>query len=326
MPLPTISDVHVNRPLTNVAVAFTQDPANFISRRVFPEVLVDKQTDLYFTWAREDFFRDTAAEVGPTGEAPIDGLRLSTDSYACKVWKLAHLIADQERDNADAPLNLDVVKTEDIMRKLLIRLERLWAQNFFTTGLWTGSTTGTDLVGGADFVTWDNYAASDPVQTIRQQVFYMIRNTGGSFAMQDIKLTLGADVYQKLVDHPRFIERYEHVMPSIMTPDLMAAVLGIGEVVVPMSAYNTAAEGHPATMAFIHGKNALLTYSPQAAAINRPSAGYTFMWRGISPAGPISVRRWRVDSRESDQIEGKMAPGQKVVSAPCGVFFSGAVS
>ena len=33
----------------------------------------------------------------------------------------------------------------------LINRERKWVEAFFTTGKWTGSTTGTDLVGGVDF-------------------------------------------------------------------------------------------------------------------------------------------------------------------------------
>lgn len=322
--LPTASDVHVNRPLTNIAIAVTQDEKNFVAGRVFPTVPVSKKSDTYFIWDRGDFNRDEAAEVGPGGEAPITGLRVSSDSYECKVFKLAAMVSDQERANADQPLNLDVTKTEDITRKLMIRRERRWAERFFTTSVWTGSTTGADLVGGADFVVWSNYAGSDPVTVIRAQAFNLTKNLG--VPMSDLKLTLGAEVFLQLLDHPKFLERYEQVQASIMNEQLMAAVLGIGEVIVPMAVHNTAKEGAAVSMSFIHGKSALLTYSPAGAAINRPSAGYMFMWTGLYAGSGVKVKRWRRERFESDQIEGAIAFDPKATCAFAGVFFSAAVA
>jgi hypothetical protein len=323
--LPTPGDVHVNRPLTNIAIAFMQEERNFVAGRVFPTVPVAKQSDSYYIWDRADFHRDEAREVGPGGEAPIGALRLSTDNYNAKVYKFAHLISDQERANQDEVIDLDRTKTEDVMRKLLIRREKDWATKYFTTGVWTGSTTAADLVGGVDFTVWSNYAASDPVTDIRAQIFHMAKLGVNPLRM---KLTVGAEVFLKLLDHPKFIERFEQVQASILNEQLMASVLGIGEVVVPMSVNNTAAEGATATMAYIHGKSALLTYSPPAAGIDMPSAGYTFAWTGLTGAQGTGVRmkRFRRDVRDSDQIQGESAWDQKVVSSILGVFFSAAVA
>ena len=55
---PGSGDVHVDRPLTQIAIAFSQDPEAFIADRVFPVVPVAKQTDSYFTIASDDWFRD----------------------------------------------------------------------------------------------------------------------------------------------------------------------------------------------------------------------------------------------------------------------------
>ena len=49
MSQPTVSDLHVDRPLTNVSTAFIQQEPRFIATRVFPLVSVAKQTDKYFT-------------------------------------------------------------------------------------------------------------------------------------------------------------------------------------------------------------------------------------------------------------------------------------
>ena len=60
MPNPTFSDVHVNRPLTNISVAWIQEESAFIADKVFPSVAVQKQSDRYFVYFREDWYRDEA--------------------------------------------------------------------------------------------------------------------------------------------------------------------------------------------------------------------------------------------------------------------------
>ena len=43
MAQPTPSDVHIDRPLTNISIAFLQAQDRFIGTRVFPVVPVEKQ-------------------------------------------------------------------------------------------------------------------------------------------------------------------------------------------------------------------------------------------------------------------------------------------
>ena len=57
MPNPTQSDLHVNAPLTNVSIAYMQDPNDFIARKVFPTVPVKKQSDLYWKFSKSDVRR-----------------------------------------------------------------------------------------------------------------------------------------------------------------------------------------------------------------------------------------------------------------------------
>ena len=50
MPLPTISSVHVDRPLTNFSEAILQGPDGFVSRKLFPSVPVDFKSDQYYVF------------------------------------------------------------------------------------------------------------------------------------------------------------------------------------------------------------------------------------------------------------------------------------
>lgn len=315
---PTPGDVHVNRPLTNIAIAFAGN-SKYAHQSVFPSVPVQKQSDSYFIWDRGDFHRDEAQKVGPGGAAPIGALRISLDSYNCDVYKFAHLISDQERANQDDPLDLDTTKAEDVTRKLLLRAEKDWTEKYFTTGKWTGSTSGTDITPAN---LWSNYSTSNPVTDIRAQAFHMSKL---GLPMSEMKLTLGAEVYRVLLDHPKFIERFEQVQVSILNEQLMAAVLGIGEVIVPMSSENTAAENATPSFSFIQGQAALLTYSPSAPSINRPSAGYQFKWAGLTggQGEGLRIKRFRRDVLDSDQIQGESSWDHKLVSSVCGTFFTG---
>lgn len=324
MPLPTPGDVHVSQFLTNIAIAYAKAPI-FGGARIFPEVMVDKDTDKYPIWDRGDFYRNEAKLTGPTGEAPIGDLRLSTDSYACEIRKFAQLVSDAEVRNADSPLAPRLQKTRDVLRKLMISREVNFAAKFFTTGVWTGSTSGVDLVGGTHFTLWSTYATSNPVTDLRAQILHM---TKLGIDPKQIKLTVGPEVFNVLVDHPKFIERFEQVQASIINEALIAAVLGIGEVVVPKSIVASSKEGATAATGFVFGKSALLTYAPAAAAIDEPSAGYSYVHSGLygSQNSGIQIKEFRREEKSSDQIEGASSWDHKVTCPEAGVFLSACVA
>jgi hypothetical protein len=100
--------------------------------------------------------------------------------------------------------------------------------------IWTGSSGGADMIGGTDYVLWNNLAGSDPVSVIRREVFQL---TLLGIDPMDLKLVLGPLVFQVLLDHPKFLERFEQVQVSVMNEQLMAQVLGIGEVMVAYGSY-----------------------------------------------------------------------------------------
>lgn len=315
--IPSPGDVHVDRMLTNMSVAFLQKQEHFVADKVFPVVEVDKQSDLYPTWDRSDFQRDEAMEVGPAGEAPVGASRLSTTAYRCRVFKWAKMLDEQNARQADEPLQLDKTFTQQVMQKLLIRRERQFVSAVFTTGVWTGSTTGGDITPA---VKWDVYATSTPVADIEAQIFNLMK-----FGLDpmDMTLTLPPPVFRVLKNHPDFLDRYENVMPAIMNEQLMAAVLGIGRVVVPKAAYVTSKEAAATTTQDFAwaSDNALLTFAPKAPGLNTPSAGYLFGWNLFGTQAAFRMLRWWRQEKGSWQIQGECAFDPKIVSAVCGAFF-----
>lgn len=323
--LPTPSDLNISSTLTNMAIGWKQESTRFVAGKVFPELPVMKHRGSYYVWNHADFFRDEAEEAAPGTQPPLQDLRLSNDTYATKVYHLGALVSEEDLADEDEAVSKEETHAEAITTKLLIRREKQWATNYFTTGKWTGSTTATDLVGGVDFVVWSNYTTSDPVADIETQCVHMEKL---GVDRKDFTLTCGAEVWAKLVHHPKFLERYEQTQTAILNEKLVAQVLGIKQVVVPKSSNNTAGKFATAVMAYIHGKHALLSYSPPSPRKDRPSAGYHFTWANLigSANEGIRIRRWWDPDIRSWKIVGESAFDPKLTSSVLGVFFSAAVA
>jgi hypothetical protein len=159
---PTLSQVHVAAPLTNIAVAYMQDDDNYIADKVFPIVPVEFQSDLYYKWSKDDFFRDEAQQRADGQESAGSGLNLTTDSYAAAVWALHKDIGDQMRRNADPAVDIEVAVTRALMQKLLIRRDRIFASKYLATGIWGTDITGSATPTGAQVYQWSDGANSDP--------------------------------------------------------------------------------------------------------------------------------------------------------------------
>lgn len=319
MPQPTLSDVHVDRALTDLSVRFSQSADMFIADKVFPQVRVSNRSDKYFTYDRSYWFRSDAQLRGPATESAGTGYGVGTDSFSCDVYAVHKDLDDQTRANADSPITLDRDATEFVTQHMLQRREQAWVNTYFTTSVW-----GTDVAGATDFTRWDDYASSDPIRDFRNGVIAMAKET----AYKPNTLVMGAEVWDKLQDHPDFLDRIKYTQKGVVGPDLLAGLIGVDKVHIAWSVKNTAAEGVTAAYDFNFGKNALLMYVADSPGLNKPTAGYTFTWSGLIGSGSrgIRIKRFRMEHIASDRIEAEEALDQKVVAPELGYFYSSCVS
>lgn len=330
---PTVSQVHVAAPLTNIAVAYMQDDDSYIADKVFPIVPVEFQSDLYYKWSKDDFFRDEAQKRADGQESAGSGLNLTTASYAAAVWALHKDIGDQMRRNADPAVDIEVAVTRALMQKLLIRRDRLFAANYLATTIW-----GTDITGVASAPTagqviqWSDGANSDPFSDVSDGQTKILQNTG----QEGNVLVLGYPVYQALRKHPLVIDRIKYTMQAdarAITPELMAAAFDVDRVVVAKSTYNSSNEGAASpTYSFAVGKVALLCHSAPAPGLMIPSAGYIFGWAGLEGNNSAGISAWSepVPNRgrpgSTIRCETEMAFDMKVVGSDLGYFFNSIVA
>lgn len=317
-PQPTSSDVHVDRPLTEISVAFIQSTDRYVADKVFPVVPVNKQSDRYFIYNRGDWFRDEAQERAPGSESAGSGWALdNTPSYYAPVTALHKDIDDQIRDNSDAPLDMDRDATEFVTQKMLIKRDKDFASGFFKTGIWTGSTTGTDITPSTP---WDQ-PGSDPVDDIQEQQ----ERSGELTSYTPNVLLITAQVFRALKSNAAILDRIKYTQKAVITEDLLASIFGVDKVVVARSTSNIAAKGATDSMQYIfQGAQALLVYAAPRPSIMQPTGGYIFSWKGFSGSNlGWRVKRFRMEWLASDRVEVEASWAMKLVASDTGVFFTG---
>ena len=316
MPQPTSSQVHVDAILTNISVAYMQMAENFIATKVFPVVPVSKQSDKFFTYTKNDWFRDEAQRRADATESAGGGYNLSTDSYQADVYAFHKDVGDQTRANADAPINVDREAAEFVTGRMLLKMETQFVSNFFTTSVWATDSTPTNL--------WSDYTSSDPIGDIETGKRTILSTTG----YEPNTLVLGYDTFIQLKNHPDLVDRIKYTSSQVLSESLLASLFGVPRVMVAKSLKATNNEGGSEAYAFNYGKNALLTYSAPSAGLLQPSGGYVMSWTGVSQGigATIGVSRMRMEQFKADRIEAEVAFDMKVIGSDLGFFFDSCVA
>ena len=318
MPQPTLNQVHVDAILTQISVAYIQDQNNFISTKVFPIIPVDKKSDLYYVYTKNDWFRDEAQRRAPATESAGSGYNVGTDNYTCDVFALHKDVDNQVVQNTDRPLDPFRDATRFVTQKMLLRQEIQWTTDYFTAGVWDTDVTLTD--------TWDDYASSDPIDDVEEGKETILGTTGH----EPNTLVLGYQVWRKLKNHPDIIDRikYTRVGSPQTAAEMLAGLFGVDRIVVARAIKATNDEGAAEAYDFIQGKQALLLYVTRSPGLYEPSAGYTFAWRGVSQGvgATIGVTRIPMRLKKAERVEVEKAWDNKVVASDMGYFWTNAVA
>jgi hypothetical protein len=312
MPSPTQTDVHVNRPLTDISVAFIQSAEGFIANKVFPTIPVTRQSNSYFTWDRNNFFLDSMERRADSTESAGGAMEKSTATYSCEVWALHKDIGDQTRANDDEG-NIESAAAKYLAGQDLIRKDRQFATDFFADSLWT-----TNVTGGTDFTKWSD-GASNPQKDVQTGKVTILTSTG---FLPNV-LVVGYKVHQALERHPAIKDQIKYTSSESITAALIARHLGVDRYVVSAAAYATNDEGGTDAYSLIQGNHALLAYSNPSPGLMEPSAGYIFTWSGFTGlnSNGVTTSKFRAPLLKADRIEIESAWDMKLVSADLGYFF-----
>jgi hypothetical protein len=259
-------NTHLDVILSNISVAFPNN--GLVGNMLYPMVNVRRQSDKYYVFGREAWGVEPGGDFRAPGSVAneIPGLAVSTDTYFAKEHSLQIPVTDEE---------------------IAMQTQATTAANY-ATGYSVTNAGGTQ---------WSDYVNSDPIgqiKTARRKIH------SGLFFEPNVGI-FPYQVMSVLEDHPDFIERIKYSERGIITSEIMAALFGIGQIIVPGVGYNSANPGQTAALGYLWGKDVVLAYVPPRAGLRIPAFGYEFNW-GYQGSRPMVTERWREEPRKSDLI------------------------
>jgi hypothetical protein len=310
----TAQDVHVDVPLSNVSIAYKN--GMYIADLIAPLVPVDFQSNKYYVFVKEDFFRDTAQYRAPGTATVAHGFNLSTGTYFCKEIADKAILPDEIKRNQDKVLNLERTKVEFATDKVLLKNERIVAELCCTTSNW-GSNYSTPSV------LWDNTETSDPIDDFETAIEAIEGSTGQPIN----KIVISHDVWKVLKHHPQLLSRMPNSLMRVATLETLKSILTNGaniDIMIGSSLVNTSIYGKTAAYSRIWTKDVWLGHVAPAPSLETPTALYTFVWP--EDGQTRGVRTWRDEDIHSNVYEAFQSTDTKVTGSDLGYLLNNVIS
>lgn len=296
---PSLSQVHVDVPLTNFALKWSHP--SYLNYAIAPKVPVKFESDKYYKFneAREDIVRPNALRaVGD--KANEIRFRVTQDSYSCEEYALVYPLPDRIRDNQDAPMRLRQRGTQQVLDQLMLDKEaRLQAIYQDTSGTIPGANVATK---------WDDTGA-DPEGDIQGAKSIVRRAIG----REPNSILMTRAVADALVRHLKGSLTALNMATKLTFMDLPDMLWGL-RVYIGDGIIRTDNPGQPApgTVADIWDETVVVFYQDANAAIDVMSFMYTFEKR------PFTTKTWRDESREVEYIQVSHLEVEKLVAPVAG--------
>jgi len=298
-------DIHVDVPLSNVAIDYT--PTGFIAESVMPIVSVAKQSDRMVVFDRAEIFRTEEDRRAPGTEANKIRRSVSSLTYFADNYALKHGVTIEDRENADPIYRQKLYNEagEYVSGKLKMNWEKR-VVNLVTSGSNVGSFSA---VGSA----WTDATNSDPLADVNQGIDIVYDSTGtrpnkivfGELAWRNFRRS---DIVRNLIFGTNNGGGFANL-------DGVRALLDIETILVGAAYSNDAAEGQAEDLNQLWGDNVLVYFTPNAPSINEPSFAYSHRW--TLPAIPnMQAERHPYDSKtKTEEVEVGYYQDEKIVGA-----------
>lgn len=305
MPQNSVRSQMVSGPLQNVSVQFRN--RQYGASRIFPVIdRVDPKARI-LVYDKGAWFRDEAGIRGPGAAANRGGFPTSDVGINLKEYAFASAVTDEDRKHAKSqnapPLQPDIDAIEFATDKVELKREIVTAKLIKSTN-WNGAGVGGEDAEGK----WTAGEGNTFLKDIRDAKS-MIHGRNGVDPSQ-LALAIDYGTYESLQEETTILTKIQYTQRGVLTADLLAALLGIREVIVLSAITSTAKEvkgGTDFTPQSIwevnQGKGfGFLFYAPANPGLKIPSAGY--MCRGVYEDGqPRRVTTWREPERHQDVYE-----------------------
>ena len=309
---PTGAETHVDTPLTNMSVAYLQNPNKYIFGKVFPTLAVNKLSGIYFQYDPKEFLADRAQKRAAGAAAVRSGYNITQGTYDLQRDAIGHQIPDPIARNADNPLNLDRDGVTWVTQQLMTALEADFVSSFMAASVWSNTFTPA-------------LKFNDPNSDVITEVKDECRTVEGNTGFRPNVLVAGALTHDRICEHPDIIDRLKYGQtagsPAMANENKLAQLFEVDRYLVARAVKNSAAEGVTGSYGFMAGSDDLLgVYAPATVGLQSITAGVTLTWAGTGNGMGMAFKRYRDEPFESDIIEGEVWYQHKVVAAALGFY------
>lgn len=301
--------VHIDALLSNLARLYR--PVEFMADQVAPYLEVVHESDVYPVWTQGDFYGTDVDDLVPDRSAVrMVEISHTTARYQCQRRELGWDISDRERQNQDAPLNLERNKQVATMGRLMLKREIRVAGKLRTTGNGGGLSLGTNAA--ASWNTAATTSIESDVRTGREAIRQAIGIRPNTIIIPEA-VASGMQTNTTLNNKLLYTYGDANNRPQLsdIFPLLPPVMFGM-MVKVPGLIQDTAKEGQTETYSDVWGKSARLLYITGGPAIEIPSVAYTFR------AEPLTTRTWRDDERRKNNYAVGQTIDEEVVAPNAG--------
>jgi hypothetical protein len=290
-------DIHYDQYLTDISLGWPT--GGLVGEQLFPVVTTGKQSNKYYWFGREAWLPEIGDYRAPGTEAnEIPGLTVSNDTYYAQEHALQVAVTDEERENADNLFRPEADGTELVTSKILLSREVVM-QALVSDTTQYASGMSTTLSGTAQ---WSDYTGSShPILNIKTGR----RAIHAKCFFEPNTAVIPYRVMSFLEDHPDLIDRIKYSERAILTPELVAALIGVqGRVIIPgvgIGAGQVGANGFQISASYLWGNDVILAWVPSRPGWKVPAFAYEFVW-GYGGNTPMVTDRWREEKRASDLI------------------------
>ena len=322
---PTLSQLHIDRDLTNYSEKIVPDMSQYVVGRAFPSVPVMKQSDKFHIYDRAEYNRNTAEEVAPGAPPPYTGQKWSNSTYFAKKYGQGTVVTEEQVVNEDEAIELRENATMFVTDKVLKQKEVFVLGEVFKANVWGRNPSAPSATWNADT------NQGDPIADVLDEKVALKAETG----LEPNSILMTEQVFNALLTNERIIDRIAGMgstsNPAIVNKMNIAAVFGVSRIEVAGAIQNTAGEGLTASHSYIaSGGNMILYHAPLGMTTGRmtATAASFFNWTGLIGTNNMGVRVRRYWDEETmcEKVIAETAYDFQLRGAELGSYMTGLTS
>lgn len=281
------SELHINVPLTDYAVAFRPEVKGYLWAKLLPPKIVNKRSNFIRQISKAQLLRKYDLRVGTRGEVAEVQFKIDQNlSYLAADYSVQSVLASTEDMEADEILQYEQEQMYACLVAMHTNLEVLTIKETLRN---PAILTNNLALLAKQF--WDNYNSqeSDPIADLKVACLKVMVRTGGH--MPNI-IVMHAFVWDKVQRHPRVLARGA-VHPSgnaIVTVAEFEKILGVapGTIHITAQQYNVALEDQTPDFRSMIGGDTIVAYV-DTPDVRSYGLGNSFMFQRASAGGSYEI-------------------------------------